>query len=254
MLTEKERNDSVDSEQNRLTFFISRLETIRRRLIFCIIVIIIGFIISYNFKETLFSILMRPLIKVMKPGEKMIYTGLAEAFFCYIKVAFFSGILLSMPLILYELWIIIIPAFDNNKRRFLLPTVFISLLFFACGVVFCYFIIFPFAFRYLIGFSTESIRAMPSMTEFFSLTSILLLAFGFIFELPLVMTLIMRFGLVHYTVFTKHRKYAILLIFIISAFLTPTPDAMNQLLMAGPLMILYEMGILGGRILGKKKS
>jgi sec-independent protein translocase protein TatC len=235
--------------------FISHLDELRHRLIVCFIALGIGVVICYGFKEWLFNdILTRPLNKVMAPGDKMIFTGLTEAFFVYLKTALLGGLLLALPVIIYEMWCFIAPGLYTKERRFILPLVLLSSVFFIGGVLFAYFIILPFAFKYLLSFSSGSIKALPSMKEYFSLASILLLAFGLTFELPLVLTLLGRLGLVTPSFLGKNRKYAILLIFVLAAFITPTPDAVNQCLMAFPLMILYEVGILGVRLFGKKKE
>ena len=234
--------------------FISHLEELRHRFIVCFIAIGIGVAISYAFKERLFRILMRPLVMVMEPGQKMIFTGLTEAFFCYLKTALLAGVLFAMPVIIYEMWRFIVPGLYDKEKRFIVPLVLVSFIFFIGGVLFAYFIIFPFAFKYLLSFGSDIISPMPSMKEYFSLASILLLAFGVVFELPLVLTVLGRLGLVTPSFLGKNRKYAILLIFLLAAFITPTPDAINQCLMAFPLIILYEVGILGVRIFGKKKE
>jgi sec-independent protein translocase protein TatC len=234
--------------------FIGHLEELRHRLIVCFIALGIGVAICYSIKEWLFQILMRPLASVMAPGDKMIFTGLTEAFFCYLKTALLGGLLLALPVIMYQMWCFIAPGLYAKERRFILPLALLSCLFFIGGTLFAYFIILPFAFKYLLSFRSEVIQALPSMKEYFSLASILLLAFGLVFELPLVLTLLGRLGLVTPSFLGKNRKYAILLIFITAAIITPTPDAVNQCLMAFPLMILYEVGILGVRIFGKKKK
>lgn len=244
----------MESDQDKRMSFIGHLEELRHRLIVCFIALGIGVAICYAFKESLFGILMRPLATVMAPGDKMIFTGLTEAFFCYLKTALLGGLLLALPVIMYQMWCFIAPGLYAKERRFILPLALLSCLFFIGGTLFAYFIILPFAFKYLLSFRSEVIQALPSMKEYFSLASILLLAFGLVFELPLVLTLLGRLGLVTPSFLGKNRKYAILLIFIAAAFITPTPDAVNQCLMAFPLMILYEVGILGVRIFGKKKK
>jgi sec-independent protein translocase protein TatC len=244
----------LESDQDKKMSFIGHLEELRHRIIVCVIAVAIGVAVCYPIKEWLFQILMRPLKTVMAPGDKMIFTGLTEAFFCYLKTALLGGLLLALPVIMYQMWCFIAPGLYAKERRFILPLVLLSCLFFIGGALFAYFIILPFAFKYLLSFRSEVILALPSMKEYFTLASILLLAFGLVFELPLVLTLLGRLGLVTTSFLGKNRKYAILLIFIAAAFITPTPDAVNQCLMAFPLMILYEVGILGVRIFGKKKE
>jgi len=244
----------LESDQDKRMSFIGHLEELRHRLIVCFIALGIGVAICYAFKESLFGILMRPLTTVMAPGDKMIFTGLTEAFFCYLKTALLAGLLLALPVIMYQMWCFIGPGLYAKEKRFLIPLVILSFIFFIGGVLFAYFIMLPFAFKYLLSFRSDVIQALPSMREYFSLASILLLAFGLVFELPLVLTLLGSLGLVTPSFLGKNRKYAILLIFIAAAIITPTPDALSQCLMAFPLMILYEVGILGVRIFGKKKK
>ena len=131
--------------------------------------------------------------------------------------------------------------------------VFLSTGFFAAGVCFAYFVVFPFAFKYLLGFETELVRALPSMREYLGLAATLLIAFGFIFQLPLIITVLARIGVLTPRFLKKNRKYAILLFFVVSAVVTPTPDVVNQCLMAGPMIVLYEISIVGAKIFGKKK-
>ena len=234
--------------------FTEHLAELRKRLIICFIGVGVGFAIAYSFKESLFVLLMQPLKGAMSPGQKLIFTGLPEAFFVYIEVSFFGGLLLSAPLILYEMWLFIAPGLYKNERRFLFPLLFLSCLFFSGGVLFGYSIVFPYAFKYLLGFESELVQALPSMREYLSLATTLLIAFGFIFQLPLVMTMLARFGIVTPRFLSRNRKYAVLLSFVVAAIITPTPDVVNQLLMAGPLVVLYEVSILGAKIFGKKRA
>ena len=233
--------------------FTAHLEELRNRLIKCFIAIGIGFVVSYAFKEKLFQILVRPLISIMEHGDTLIFTGLPEAFFTYLKVSFLSGIMLAAPVILYQFWMFVAPGLYQKERRLLLPIVFLSSFFFIGGALFGYFIVFPFGFKFFLGFATENIKPLPSMREYLSFSSKLLLAFGLVFELPLVITFLSKMGLITVDFLKKNRKYAILLFFIVAAILTP-PDVITQIMMALPLMALYEISILGARIFGKKKT
>lgn len=240
-------------DENEKMPFLSHLEELRARLIVSIIAVGIGFSVSYAFRERVFALLMRPLAGVMAPDQKMIYTALPEAFFSYLKVALLAGVILAAPVILYEMWLFVAPGLYRHEKRLALPMVFLSTGFFAAGVSFAYFIVFPFAFRYLLGFETELVRALPSMREYLGLASSLLIAFGFIFQLPLVITVLARIGILTPPFLKKNRKYAILLFFVVAAVLTPTPDVVNQCLMAGPLIVLYEISIIGAKVFGKEK-
>lgn len=233
--------------------FTAHLEELRDRLVKCFIAVGIGFVASYAFKEKLFQILMHPLISVMKSGDKLIFTNLPEAFFTYLKVAFLSGIMLATPVILYQFWMFIVPGLYDRERRMLLPIVFMSSFFFIGGAMFGYFIVFPFGFKFFLGFATDTIQPFPSMKEYLSFSSKLLLAFGLVFELPLIITFLAKLGLVTADFLKKNRKYAVLLFFIGAAILTP-PDVITQIMMALPLMLLYEISIVGARIFGRQKK
>jgi sec-independent protein translocase protein TatC len=231
--------------------FTAHLEELRKRLITCFIAVGIGFVASYGFKEKLFEILVQPLLKVMETGDTLIFTGLPEAFFTYLKVAFLSGIMLAAPIIIYEFWMFVAPGLYDREKRLLLPIIFLSTIFFVGGSLFGYFIVFPWGFKFFLGFATEHIRPLPAMKEYLGFSAKLLLAFGLVFELPLVLTFLAKLGLVSVDFLKKNRKYALLLFFAGAAILTP-PDVVTQIMMALPLMLLYEISILGARIFGKK--
>lgn len=232
--------------------FTAHLEELRKRLIVCFIAVGIGFVLSYGFKEKLFDVLTMPLISVMETGDKIIFTGLPEAFFTYLKVAFLSGIILAAPVIFYQFWMFVAPGLYKKERRLLVPIVILSTIFFVGGALFGYFIVFPWGFKFFLGFASETIKPLPSMREYLSFSAKLLLAFGLVFELPLVITFLSRLGLVSIEFLKKNRKYALLLFFVGAAILTP-PDIVTQIMMALPLMVLYEISIIGARIFGKQK-
>jgi sec-independent protein translocase protein TatC len=233
--------------------FTAHLEELRKRLIISFIAVGIGFALCYGFKEWLFQILTQPLISVMQDGETLIYTGLPEAFFTFLKVSFLGGLMIASPVIIYQFWMFVAPGLYDREKRLLLPIVFLSTLFFVGGALFGYFIVFPYGFQFFLGFATETIRPMPSMKEYLSFSAKLLLAFGLVFELPLVITFLARLGMVTVPFLKKNRKYALLLFFVGAAILTP-PDVVTQIMMALPLMLLYEISIIGARIFGRKKE
>ncbi|MEA1946850.1 MAG: twin-arginine translocase subunit TatC [Thermodesulfobacteriota bacterium] len=237
-------------EQEKIPFT-EHLEELRKRLIICFTAVGIGFVLSYGFKEKLFQILTRPLIRVMQTGDKLIFTGLPEAFFTYLKVAFLSGIILATPVIFYQFWMFVAPGLYNKEKRFMAPIVFLSTFFFVGGAFFGYFIVFPYGFKFFLGFASEIIRPLPSMREYLGFASKLLLAFGLVFELPLIITFLAKLGMVSVSFLKKNRKYALLLFFVGAAILTP-PDVVTQIMMALPLIVLYEISIIGARIFGKK--
>jgi len=201
--------------------FTSHLEELRKRLITAFIAVGVGFVVAFAFKERLFNILVQPLINVMKEGETLIYTGLPEAFFTYLKVAFLTGLMVASPIILY--WMFVAPGLYKNERRMMIPIVVLSSFFFIGGALFGYFVVFPWGFKFFMGFATDTIRPLPAMKEYFGFSAKLLLAFGLVFELPLVLTFMAKLGIVSVEFLKKNRKYALLLFFAGAAILTP-PD------------------------------
>lgn len=232
--------------------FTAHLEELRSRLITCFIAVGVGFALSYGFKEQLFRILLKPLLSVMQSSQELIFTGLPEAFFTYLKVSFLSGLILASPVIVYQFWMFVAPGLYQKERRLLIPIIVLSTLFLIGGSLFGYFIVFPLGFKFFLGYSNDLIHARLSIKEYLGLASKLLLAFGIVFELPIIITFMARLGLVSVPFLKKNRKYALLLFFVGAALLTP-PDVVTQVMMAMPLMVLYEVSIIGARIFGRKK-
>jgi sec-independent protein translocase protein TatC len=162
------------------------------------------------------------------------------------------GLLLASPVIFLQLWRFIAPGLYKHEKRVLLPFTFVSTVCFIGGAAFGYFVVFPPAFSFFVGYSSEILAPMPGVSEYFSLALRLLIAFGLIFELPVFMVFLAKMGVVNRAFLKKHRKYSILFAFVIAAILTPTPDVVNQLLMAGPLIVLYEISIIAVSIFAKK--
>ena len=194
------------------------------------------------------------MLSIMPKGDTFIFTGVAEAFFTYLKVSLIAGILFASPVIIYQLWMFVAPGLYLKEKRLLMPLIILSGFFFVAGSLFGYFFVFPTGFKFFQGYANDTIRFMPSVSQYLSFASKMLLAFGVVFELPIVLVGLSRIGVVTVSFLNKNRKYAILLIFIAAAILTPGPDVFSQLMMALPLMFLYEISILGAFIFGKKKK
>lgn len=235
------------------TPFTEHLGELRDRLVRCFVAVGLGFLISYFFKEKLFEFLTAPLVKVMVDieGTKMIFTGVPEAFFTYLKVSFLAGIVAAVPVLFYEFWMFVSPGLYRSEKKYILPIVMLSVIFFAIGSSFGYLVVFPYGFKFFLGFANNTIQAMPSMKEYLSFSAKMLLAFGLVFELPLILTFMARMGLVSVQFLKKNRKYALLLFFVGAALITP-PDVITQIMMALPLILLYEISILGAKVFGKK--
>ncbi len=233
--------------------FMSHLEELRRRLVICAISVGVGFVIAYFFAEELFQVLIFPLKQNMEEGKQLIFTNLPEMFFAYLKTALVAGILASAPLLFYQLYMFVAPGLYRHERKLVIPFVISSTILFVGGSLFGYFIVFPFGFRFFLGFASDSIQALPSVKEYFSFAIKLLFAFGLVFELPVVAFFLGRMGILTPEFMRKKRKYAILSIFAMGAILTP-PDVVTQCMMAGPLIILYEISILVVKTARKRKK
>jgi len=241
-----------DEAQAKMTFT-EHLEELRYRLIRILISIGIGFLISYGFSKQIFYIISLPLLKVLPKGNNLIFTALPEAFFTYLKVSFFSGIVIASPYILYQIWKFISPGLYPHEKRYVIPFVIVATFFFTAGILFAYFVVFPFGFKFFISFQNEYIKALPSLKQYLSFCLKLLFAFGVIFDLPVFMFFMAKIGIVNSKLLIKNRKYVIVLIFVVAAILTP-PDIFTQFCMALPLLLLYEISILVVKFVERGKN
>lgn len=223
--------------------FLSHLEELRKRLIFIAIAVGVAFVGCYVFAEQLFGFLLIPLKSQLPAGDKLIFTNLPEMFLAYLKTAFVAGILLASPVIFYQLWKFVAPGLYQHEKKYGFSFVISSTILFVCGALFGYFVVFPFGFKFFLGYANENIQALPSVKQYFSFATRLLMAFGLVFELPVVIFFLSKMGIVDVAFLRKKRKYAILLAFALAAILTP-PDVATQCMMAVPLIVLYEIGIL----------
>jgi sec-independent protein translocase protein TatC len=233
--------------------FLEHLQELRIRLTRCLIAAGVGLGVCYPISDRLFGYLIAPLVRVMPEGSSLQYTHMSEGFMTYLKVSFFAGLILVSPYVFYQIWRFVAPGLYASERKWIIPIAVISAFFFAAGAMFGYFIVFPVAFDFFMSYSVGPIKAMPKLDEYLDFSLGLLLAFGVVFETPLFIFFLARLGLVTATGLRKKRKFAVLGSFIVAAVLTPTPDAINQCLMAFPLLFFYELGILGAHFFGKKR-
>lgn len=235
--------------------FLKHIEELRKRLLYSVVAIAICFIPSYYFSEILFDFLMQPLITNLPEGSTMIFTRPAEGFTTYLKIAFFAALILSIPALLYQAWQFIAPALYKNEKKILLPFIFFGSIFFFAGSAFCYYIASPPAFNFLLNeYSSEYVKAFPSIKEALSFFLALILGFGLIFEFPLVSFILARIGIVTSEMLSRNRRYALLISCVIAAVLTPTTDALSMMFMFIPLIVFYELGILVAWVFGKKQD
>ena len=221
---------------------LGHLNELRRRLFRIVIIVVLGFVAFYGVSEQLYAFLSAPLQACMPEGSKLIYTSPQGAFFTYMKVALVASLFGTSPFSFYQLWAFIAPGLYREEKRAVLPLAFFSSIFFLAGAAFCFFLVFPIAFQFFMGFATDTIVPMISVEEYLSFALKLLLAFGLVFEMPLFAYFLSRFGILTPDLMRRSRRYAILAIFIVAAILTP-PDVFSQCLMALPMLVLYEVSI-----------
>jgi sec-independent protein translocase protein TatC len=234
----------MPDEQSKMPLF-QHLEELRTRLLICCLAVGIGFVVCYFFHSRIFEILMKPWINAMPPGQpaKLIYTAPQEAFFVYMKVSFIAGTLLAAPVILWQIWRFVAPGLYENEKKYMLPVILFSSFCFISGVLFGYFVVIPVAFKFFASFSSEYITPMLRTTEYLSFANKMLLCFGIAFQMPVFAFFLAKMGVLSAGFLKRKRKWAIVLIFVAAAVLTPSPDVVSQLLMAAPLLVLYEASV-----------
>ena len=242
--------NNIEEKKMSLT---EHLAELRKRLLRSIIALGIGFLACYYFKDGIFNIVTKPLTEALPKNSYLIYTGLTEAFFVYMKLSFFASLIITSPFILYQIWKFIEPGLLETEKKYIVPFVVSSTSLFVGGILFGYFIVLPPAFEFFVSFNNKYLQAMISFSDYLSLFVTFLLGFGVSFELPIFIFFLARLGIVNAQMLSKQRRYAILIIFIAAAVLTPSPDALSQVLMAIPLMVLYEVSIFVAKFAAKKK-
>lgn len=258
----------MEDEKMPLT---EHLFDLRKRIVTSLVALLIAFLITFNYSEYIFKAVMFPLKYSLDfsvenmyvhfvpqeklQGMKLIFLAPAEAFWMNIKVAFVAGLLLSLPVIFHQLWKFISPGLMEKEKKYVIPFIFSATGLFLFGAAFCFFIVLPFAMGFLLTYKLgDFLMPMLSVGQYVDFCLKFILAFGVVFELPIVIVFLTKMGIVTPKTLAKNRKYAVLIAFILAAFLTPTPDAFNQTLMAVPIILLYEIGIWISPLFVKKEA
>ncbi|MGB9662413.1 MAG: twin-arginine translocase subunit TatC [Moorellaceae bacterium] len=217
------------------------LEELRRVLIVCSIALGLATLVTYfGFRSQLLALLTRPAKAL---GVSLVYITPGEAFFTSIKVSFLAAIFLALPVILWQVWSFVLPALHPHERRWVYIIMPFSLLLFVGGIAFGYYVVFPAVLRFLLVTASEGFQPLITISRYLGFLSTFVLPFGLVFQLPLVIMLLTRWGLVTPGFLARNRKIAVLIIFVVAAILTPTPDVISQLLMGLPMVLLYESSI-----------
>jgi len=238
------QREKMDKEKNEMGF-LDHLEELRGRIIkslFCIILFSIG---AYFFSERLLDFVTRPIPEVY-------FMAPTEAFSTRIKISLIAGIIISVPVIFYHAWKFIVPGLFEKEVKLIIPAVLSSTFFFLIGAAFCFLFVLPLSMKFLLGFGTEKLKPMIKIKEYISFVSYMILAFGAVFELPIISYFLGKIGIITPRTLIKGRRYAITAILVLAAVITP-PDVFSQFMLAGPLYFLYEVSIVVVKIIQRKK-
>jgi sec-independent protein translocase protein TatC len=246
-MSEESGHSEIDASKAPL---MDHLIELRGRLLRCVVYFAIAFAVCFSQAGHIFDFLVQPLVDASGSGARLIYTKLYEAFFVEIRVAAFAGFCVSFPLVANELWRFVAPGLYRREQKALLPFLLATPVLFTCGAALAYYGVMPAAFRFFLGFQQEggaggiNREALPAMGEYLDLVMSLILAFGIAFLLPVLLMLLERAGIIKRTQLIAGRRYAVVAAFVLAAVLTP-PDLWSQVALAIPLMLLYEISIIG---------
>jgi sec-independent protein translocase protein TatC len=247
-----DEDDDVDGSSKMS--FLEHLEELRKRLIYSAYSLLAGCAIAYIFIQRIFDFVMLPMQHMLPGGNKLIYTAGAEPFMLYLKIGLIAGIFFSSPLIIWQLWKFISPGLYTHEKKFAIPFVLLSTIFFVLGGLFSHYIAFPWTWKFFISFSTDYMVFLPKIDEAFSLYTKMLLGFGLVFEMPTLVFFLARMGVITAKMLWAYFKYAILVIAIVAAVVSPGTDMMSMMIMADPMWGLYIISIAIAFIFGKRKK
>lgn len=231
--------------------FLEHLEELRRRLLFSVIALFVGFLVCWNYAAKIYHYIQLPILQYLPKGDKLAYTQMTSPFFLYMKVAFFAGIFLASPFILLQAWLFISPGLYSREKRYAIPFILFATLFFLAGGWFGFSTVLPMACKFFVDMGAD-FHQVITVDDYFDFASKLVLGMGLVFETPILIFFLSRLGIVTPAFLLQKFKYAVVLIFIIAAIITPTPDMVTQSALAIPMILLYLLGIAISYMFGKK--
>ena len=229
------------------------LVELRKRLAISVITVLVMFFVMFSVWQPILEWMTQPLTQVLPKGSSVVFTKLQEPFFTALKVAFFTGFIASLPMIFWQIWMFIAPGLYEHEKKMVVPFVLGATVMFISGGAFAYYIVVPFGFTFLVNFGSQLFTALPSIGEYVSFFTKLIIGFGIAFELPVITFFLASIGLVTDQTLKEFFRYALVIIFLISALLTP-PDVLTQFLMAGPMILLYALSIFIAKVVNPYKE
>ena len=248
----QDEEDPEEALDGRMTF-LEHLDELRKRLTHSVVALLVGFLASFAFIGRINEVVYQRLVADV-PGGKLIFTEPTEAIFLYIKIAAVAGLLLASPYIMWQVWLFIAPGLYSKEKKLAIPFALGSSSLFIAGAAFSHYVLFPAAWRFFAGFSNEWLEFMPRIAPVWGLYVKLLLAMGLVFQMPVLMFVLARLGIVSAGFLMKNVKYAVLIIFIIAAVITPDPSPVGQALVAAPMIVLYMLGVGIAYLFGKSSK
>ena len=241
-----------ESEQGQESF-LSHLVELRNRLVWSLIAVVVVFVCLVPWAKDIYHLLSEPMLAQLPKGGRMIATEITSPFFIPFKVTFLAAVVISLPILLYQTWAFVAPGLYAHEKRLVAPLVFASTLLFLCGMAFAYFLVFPTVFRVMQAFTPTGVEWMPDIGTYLSFVTNMFLAFGVTFEVPIVVILLVRMGVVSVQKLRQIRPYVIVGAFIVAAVVTP-PDVTSQILLALPLCLLYEVGLVVASLMARRRD
>jgi sec-independent protein translocase protein TatC len=241
-----------ESEAGKMSF-LDHLDELRKRIIWSVVAVGLGFLIACFFIQPIFDFIMKPLQAQLPPGGKMVYTEPSEAFVLYLKMAAIAGVMLASPVVMTQVWLFIAPGLYQHEKKFAVPFVVLSTFFFLSGAAFSHYVVFPLTWQFFVGFASDTLTFLPRIEPTFSMYLKMLLGMGLVFQMPTVVLFMARMGVLTSRFLVKNFKYAVLIIFVVAAVVTPGQDPTSQIAMAGPMLVLYGISIVLAWMFGKKK-
>ena len=249
-MEKKDEEDKLDDPANDQPLMAHLIE-LRERTVKAAISVLIVFVAMSPFMKEIFDWLSKPLMVALPDGAKLLSTGVVAPFMVPLKVTLFCAFVVALPYVLYQFWAYIAPALYKREKRLALPVIISSVVMFALGMAYCYFIVFGMVFKFIAGFSPDSVNFAPDIDSYFSFVITMFFAFGLTFEVPIFVMVLNRVGMASAKRLKKIRPYVIVGAFVVAAIFTP-PDVLSQLLLALPLVVLYEFGIVLVKVFGRK--